>query len=56
MLAQTAAPGREAGDLRFATLAAIDRAHDLAVLRLDGTRCRCRWPTPSAWPKGSRSR
>jgi len=36
VLAQNAAPGREAGDLRFATLAAIDRAHDLAVLRLDG--------------------
>lgn len=37
VLAQTAALGRDAGDLRFATLAAVDRAHDLAVLRLDGT-------------------
>ncbi|MBL8286360.1 MAG: trypsin-like peptidase domain-containing protein [Rubrivivax sp.] len=37
VLALTAAPGREAGDLRFATVAAMDRAHDLAVLRLDGT-------------------
>jgi S1-C subfamily serine protease len=36
VLAQSAAPGREAGDLRFASLAAIDRVHDLAVLRLDG--------------------
>jgi len=36
VLAQTAAPGREAGDLRFASVAAIDRAHDLALLRLDG--------------------
>jgi serine protease Do len=36
VLAQTAAPGREAGDLRFASLVAIDRAHDLALLRLDG--------------------
>jgi S1-C subfamily serine protease len=36
VLAQNAAPGREAGDLRFAALVAIDRAHDLALLRLDG--------------------
>ncbi len=36
VLAQSAAPGREAGDLRFATLVAVDRAHDLALLRLDG--------------------
>lgn len=36
VLAQSAAPGREAGDLRFASLAAVDRVHDLAVLRLDG--------------------
>lgn len=36
VLAQSAAPGREAGDLRFATLVALDRAHDLALLRLDG--------------------
>lgn len=36
VLAQSAAPGREAGDLRFATLVAIDRSHDLALLRLDG--------------------
>lgn len=37
VLAQTAAPGREAGDLRFATPVAVDQASDLAVLRLDGT-------------------
>lgn len=36
VLAQNAAPGREAGDVRFATLTTIDRAHDLALLRLDG--------------------
>lgn len=36
VLAQNSAPGREAGDLRFATPVAIDRAHDLALLRLDG--------------------
>jgi S1-C subfamily serine protease len=36
VLAQTAAPGREAGDLRFATIAAQDKALDLAVLRIDG--------------------
>lgn len=36
VLAQTAAPGREAGDLRFASVVAIDRTHDLALLRLDG--------------------
>ena len=36
VLAQNAAPGREAGDLRFGTLAAIDRTHDLALLRVDG--------------------
>jgi S1-C subfamily serine protease len=36
ILAQNAAPGREAGDLRFGTLAAVDRTHDLALLRIDG--------------------
>ncbi|MBL8326204.1 MAG: trypsin-like peptidase domain-containing protein [Rubrivivax sp.] len=36
VLAQTAAPGREAGDLRFATLLAQDKALDLALLRIDG--------------------
>jgi S1-C subfamily serine protease len=36
VLAQSAAPGREAGDLRFASIVAIDRAHDLALLRFDG--------------------
>ncbi|MBI5720173.1 MAG: trypsin-like peptidase domain-containing protein [Burkholderiales bacterium] len=36
VLAQSAAPGREAGDLRFATVVAIDRAHDIALLRFDG--------------------
>jgi S1-C subfamily serine protease len=36
VLGQAAAPGREAGDLRFATLVVQDRARDLALLRLDG--------------------
>lgn len=36
VLAQSAARGREAGDLRFASIAALDRAHDLALLRVDG--------------------
>lgn len=36
VLAQNAAPGREAGDVRFATLVGVDRPHDLALLRLDG--------------------
>ncbi len=36
VLAQTAAPQREAGDLRFARVVLQDRAHDLALLRLDG--------------------
>ncbi|MCW5632315.1 MAG: trypsin-like peptidase domain-containing protein [Rubrivivax sp.] len=36
VLARTAGPGREAGDLRLATLVAQDRAHDLALLRLEG--------------------
>jgi len=36
VLAQNAAPGREAGDVRFATLVSTDRAHDVALLRLDG--------------------
>jgi S1-C subfamily serine protease len=36
VLAQTAAPQREAGDLRFATVLAVDRTQDLALLRIDG--------------------
>jgi S1-C subfamily serine protease len=36
VLAQNAAPGREAGDPRFATLVAQDPARDLALLRIDG--------------------
>lgn len=36
VLAQTAAREREAGDLRLASVVAQDKAHDLAVLRIDG--------------------
>jgi serine protease Do len=36
VLARSAAPGREAGDLRLADAVAVDRAHDLALLRIEG--------------------
>ena len=36
VLAQNAAPEREAGDVRFASLVAQDPARDLALLRIDG--------------------
>ena len=36
VLALSAAPGREAGDLRFASLVLQDAVHDLALLRIDG--------------------
>ena len=36
VLAQSAAPGREAGDVRFASIVVQDPAHDLALLRIDG--------------------
>jgi serine protease Do len=36
VLARSAAPGREAGDMRLAQIVALDREHDIALLRIEG--------------------